>query len=100
MLPPTPNQVCGVDVYHPPPGSPQPSWVALVASATLTLTLTLTQTLPQTLTSTPNPDPNPNPNRATYSAAGRLPGRALQQVAHHRRRTLQKTKPNPETPKT
>mmetsp|Transcript_9518 Transcript_9518/g.22429 ORF Transcript_9518/g.22429 Transcript_9518/m.22429 type:complete len:726 (-) Transcript_9518:94-2271(-) len=27
-----PTMVCGVDVYHPPPGSSAPSWVALVAS--------------------------------------------------------------------
>ena len=27
-----PTMVCGVDVYHPPPGSKEPSWCALVAS--------------------------------------------------------------------
>ena len=26
-----PTMVCGADVYHPPPGSDRPSWVALVA---------------------------------------------------------------------
>jgi len=26
-----PTMVCGLDVYHPPPGSSEPSWVALVA---------------------------------------------------------------------
>ena len=26
-----PTMVCGLDVYHPPPGSFEPSWVALVA---------------------------------------------------------------------